>query len=202
MNARLLTFDRGDYRIMRLIMVLAAIGLPLGILGLPAYDLFAGNPLSVALPASNLAPVAVAEGVTVGPAGSVLVEVAGAPLGVWAVSLVPGLVVLAAAAVVLVLLWRVVAAAAAGAPFTVDTVHCLRGISLAVLLGGAAHMVVAGFVDAALSRRFLPGEEAVLFVRTSDGGVLFVFAGCMLIAMIAEVFARGVVLEDQLEGVV
>ena len=83
-----------------------------------------------------------------------------------------------------------------------DAVHCLRGIALVVFLGAALHWLVAGFVDAALSRRFLPGEETTLFVSTTGSGPLVVVGAAVLFAMVAEAFARGVVLEDDLEGVV
>ena len=156
MNARLLTFDRADYRLTKVLMILVAVGAPVLHLCWPVYDALAGNPLRVTLPASNLEPLGAADGVTVTPWGRVAVEVADAPLTAWVLSLLPAVVVTFAIWTALVLLWRIVAAAAAGRPFTVDAVHCLRGIALVVFLGAALHWLVAGFVDAALSRRFLP----------------------------------------------
>lgn len=202
MNARLLTFDRADYRLTKVLMILVAVGAPVLLLCWPVYDALAGNPLRVTLPASNLEPLGAADGVTVTPWGRVAVEVADAPLTAWVLSLLPAVVVTFAIWTALVLLWRIVAAAAAGRPFTVDAVHCLRGIALVVFLGAALHWLVAGFVDAALSRRFLPGEEATLFVSTTGSGPLVVVGAALLFAMVAEAFARGVVLEDDLEGVV
>ncbi|MBK7822497.1 MAG: DUF2975 domain-containing protein [Tessaracoccus sp.] len=202
MNAKLLTFDRSDYRATKVLMILLAICAPAVLLGLPVYDLAAGNPLRVYLPAGALAPISVADGVSVTPWGVVSVEAVGASIGTWVLSLVPPLVVVVALWVALLFLWRVVAAAAAGAPFTRDTVHCLRGIALTVFLGSLAHWLASGIVDAALSRQLIPGEETTLFVSTMGSGGLVAVGAAMLFAMVAEVFARGVVLEDELEGVV
>ena len=106
MNAKLLTFDRSDYRATKVLMILLAICAPAVLLGLPVYDLAAGNPLRVYLPAGALAPISVADGVSVTPWGVVSVEAVGASIGTWVLSLVPPLVVVVALWVALLFLWR------------------------------------------------------------------------------------------------
>ncbi|MFT3887999.1 MAG: DUF2975 domain-containing protein [Arachnia sp.] len=202
MKTRLLTFDRGDYLATKILTIAVAVGLPILLLCLPVYDALTGQPLRVTLPVSEAAPISAADGVTVTPWGVVAVEVAGASAGAWVLSLVPALVASIAVWVGAALLWRVVSAAATGAPFTVDTVHCLRGIALTVILGAAAHWFASGLTHAALSRQLLPGEETTLFVSTTGVAPLVVLGVGLLFAMVAEVVARGVVLEDELEGVI
>ena len=202
MKTRPLAFDSVDYRLTKALMIAVAAGAPLFAFGFSVYDALAGKPLRVTLPVARVEAVGVAPGVQVTPWGLVAVEATDASIGHRALSLLPSVVVVFATWVALRLLWRVVTAAAAGKPFTVDTVHCLRAVALVVFLGAGLHWLTAGLVNAALSRRFLPGEEATVFATALGSGALIALGAGLLFAMVAEICAHGVVLEGELEGLV
>ncbi|MDT0328760.1 DUF2975 domain-containing protein [Nocardiopsis lambiniae] len=211
-----LRWSRGDAVITRFVLVIGLVFAGLTTL----YALLWITPL---LPAEGGAPfnaitVAIPDGVpaTAPPVGTAdadhTVEAAGTmtlvfhdPTTVQRFLLVlPSLLVMIATLVVMAGLSGIVRSLDAGDPFVRANVRRLRIIAFTVLLGAILVPVVEMFRNDVLTAAALgSGPLEVSVVLIGEGGIrfTFVFVG-LLLAGLAEVFRRGTLMRDDVQGLV
>lgn len=188
MNARLLTFDRADYRLTKVLMILRPSARRSCSSAGRSTTRWQANPLRVTLPASNLEPLGAADGVTVTLVGPRRGRGGRRNRSLPAPSPLPAVVVtfcdldrprppLAHRR------------GAAGRPFTVDAVHCLRGMRWSSSWAPRCTGSPVGRRRRRAQPPASPGEETTLFVSTTGSGPLVVVGAAVLFAMVAEAFA-------------
>lgn len=161
-----------------------------------AVDAVRGAPLEVtgSLPEALVRPVAQVSG----PYSGTLV-LPGATTGDHLLALVPGLLVVALVAAGAGLLLAVVRSLRAGDPFTPRNARRLTRLAVLVLVGGLGVQVVGDLVHTQLLAAALPaGQDRPLALDLA----LWPAPVATALFFIAEVFARGARLREDVEGLV
>ena len=186
----LFRFDSVDAALTRVQLVVIGIGLVVLGLVLPAIGAFSRPFLGVSLPANHMES---------GPHVDVTEVFARfeAGAGLRLASLLPGLVVVAVGLCVVWCVYGLVADFAA--PFVERSLTRLRLLGWVLLFGPLVYVVVEGFVTAALMRAAF--DDDGLFYLGSGVAMVFVGIG-LVVTLIAEVYARGVKLEGDVEGLI
>lgn len=204
---RVLRFDRWDFLATRILLIVSVAITALFNVVLPLADWLRGRPLIWQLQtafrprADQLKP-----GVHGVHDGTVTVSITDAPAGTWVATLVPGLITCLIAGVLVWLVWRLLGGIQAGHPFVAGSVTWLRAIAATLILGpiplGAAFGFANGSVTNAAISQIPPTPIIFLTIDASaSNGWLLVGLG-LLVAAIAEAFAKGARLQEDVDGLV
>lgn len=198
--------SRSDYQVVRVFMALAALA-AVALLTVPLVQWLTGQPLVILVPlmgsateSGTLPLPGASEGVTA-VADQAELTLAQAPAWAWGLGIVkvaiPVLMVLAT----LYLLWKVVRSVEEGSPFTRANVTRMRAIAGVLTVGVVIHEVASGFINPQLHALAFPDEDLIFLTDDISWG-LAAFGAGLLVGVLAEVFARGVTLEAETEGLV
>ncbi len=207
MNAnKILTFDRWDFLSTKGLIVIAAVLVPLFALVQPTWLWVQNEPLEWTGPTGQDEQVRSAEalaksGVEAHWADEAVVKITDAPNDVWLASLLPGLVISLAALSICWFLFRLITNIQREREFTGASVWALRGIAMTLLLGAAVYTVVAGIADDIVMSSAVDGPETPL-ITISIVGPIMISVCALVIAAIAEAFAHGSNLQEDVEGLV
>ena len=196
------TFDRGDFTVTKLLVGAVGVGVPVFTLLLPLWGWLTAGPLAyefsdVGRPA--LQPgLRLDDGVSLQGGSTVGVRIEGASTSTWLVSLLPGVLLSVMGVTIAVVLLRLVQRIQAGTPFVAASARSLRLVGFVLLGGTIALGVGTGIADRVVrSRTFTESDVATSFTFS----FLPVLAGLLVLAL-AEAFAQGVRIQDDLEGLV
>lgn len=198
---RFMKVDRSDYVIVQALLAIAALAVLGTAVASPLVDWLRGRPLAglastgatgSALPASQTLP-----GAHAAWDGTVRVEVADPSAGLRLLDLLPGVLLGIAAIVVVALLARILAGVRAGRPFGTTAVRDLQRLAGTMLVAAFVVPLAAAAADHAILRAAL-ADPPPLGYEVATGWLL---AG-LLIGILAEVFATGHRLADDVEGLV
>lgn len=195
-------FSKTDFELTRLIAGLAALATLVIAVLKPIAAWVLGDPLVAqvdrlaATPADGAKP-----GVTLTHDGALTAEFADAGASLWLASIMPGALFTGILIVVFWLLWRLLGDVERGEPFTLANVWRMRGIAWAMVGGAFLLFTVSGLANAYLTHHAVEGTSTIFSNTTTASDLLLPGAG-FLIGALAEAFKRGVVLEDDVEGLV
>ena len=202
-----LTFDRWDFLGTRVVLGVTALAVTgLGVI-VPVVQWLRGEPLTWQLQTGKTDDVVTDQlvarpGVELTWPGAADVAIEDAGTGTWLASIVPGALLTIATLIVVVALLRLLASIEEQRPFAYAAVRSLRVIG-ATLLGAAALVTLAGsfanvaVLDAAVD---LQGDTTTFSI--DFGNALLVAAAGLVCAALAEAFAHGIKLADDVEGLV
>lgn len=202
-----LQFDRWDFLGTKAVLLLVAVGTPLLSVGAPVWRWLSGGPLrweaqtgvTDALTSPQVVP---RDGTRLTWPGDLRVSLDDPDAGVWLASLLPGVVVSAAAVVIAVSLLRLVGRVQARTVFVRDSVRTLRVVAL-TLLASAVLVTTAGAVADSVVMAAAVETRATTATFTLDAGpAVVVFVTGLVVAALAEAFAHGTRLADDVSGLV
>ena len=203
----ILTFDRWDFLGTR--VVLGAIALAVTGFGViaPVIQWLRGEPLTWQLQTGVTEAVTTDQlvarpGVELTWLGTADVTIDDAAAGTWVASIVPGVLLAIAAMMVVLALLRLLSSIESRQPFAQAAVRSLR-ITGATLITGAVLVTLAGsFANAAVldAAVDLPGDSTAFSLDL--GAAIVVAAAGLVCAALAEAFAHGIELADDVEGLV
>ena len=196
------TFDRLDFLATKLLLAAVGIGVPLFTVVVPLGRWVTGGTLTwelddVGRPALR-SGLRLRDGVDVTGGATLGLRIPDAGATTWLVSLVPGLLLSAAVGLVVLQLLRLVRNIQDGRPFDATSARALRLIGATVLAATFVVGVGTGVADAVVSDRALSGDGVSMSVSTSFVPLV---AGLLVLAL-AEAFAQGVRMQDDVEGLV
>ncbi|MBE7325316.1 DUF2975 domain-containing protein [Nocardioides sp. Y6] len=199
---RLLTFDPRDFQVARFALALSALAVALVTVARPLWQWLRDEPLEGGITVDAAATqVAAREGAEVAWSGDVLVTLASPTTTDRLAALAPGLALSLTAALLAWLGIRLLTAIASGEPFTRRSVNALRGIAATLL----AAMLVVPATDAVLQAQLatsgLADSNDAVFVL-EPFLLLLVGTVALVVASVAEAFARGARLADDVDGLV
>lgn len=195
-------FDRLDLWVTKALLILVGVVVPLYSVGWPLARWLQDKPLHWEL--EGLGPTSVPdrlvaqEGVTLRGADTVVVHIADAGAGPWLASLLPGAVLSVTVGLGAWLLLRLVRRIEQGQPFVSASATSLRLLAATVLVGSLAVSLGLGVAEAVISQRALDGADPVFGFEVS----FVAFVGALLMLALAEAFAQGVRLQEDVEGLV
>lgn len=199
---RLLTFDARDFQVARLALALSALAVALITVARPLWQWLRDEPLEGGITVDAAPPqVAAREDAAVAWSGDVLVTLTSPTTADRLAALAPGVALSLAAALLAWLGIRLLTAIASGEPFTRRSVGALRGIAGTLL----AAMVVVSAADAVLQAQLATSgladtTDAVFVLEPLP--LLLVGTVALVVASVAEAFARGSRLADDVDGLV
>ena len=194
-----LRFGKKDFFVSRVLVVLFGLLVAAFTVGESLWAWFRDEPLKVELPLDERVLDLGGVAATVSRATVILGDPTRAQR---LVELGLSLLVVLLVVLALGLLWGVVRSAEEGQPFGRGGVMRLRLLSALALLGPFAHVQAAGFANAWFLRQ-VPGQREMVWVVLLDPVIPFAVIGlAAFLAMLAEVFAKGVRLESDVEGLV
>lgn len=198
---KLLRFDRTDFLLTRLMIAAVGVGVPLVSVGAPLVRWATGRALhwQVSGPDATTVPVDLATraGVDARGTDSLGLRIDGAGTGTWLATLLPGIALSVSVVLGAWLLLRLVQSIELGQPFVAASAQALRLLSMIVLVGSLAVALCTGVADAVVTQRAL--RDVVSFGFTVP--FVAVIAAFLILAL-AEAFAQGVRLQDDVEGLV
>lgn len=202
-----LTFDRWDFLGTRLVLGLIALGSTTMGVVVPLVRWLTGRPLTWQLQTGKTDDVVTDQlvarsGVELVWPGTADVTIDDASAGTWLASMVPGVLLAIATVIVVLALLRLLASIEAQRPFAPAAVRSLR-ITGATLLVGAIVITVAGSVAnlAVLTAAAdLQGDPTAF--KLELGPSLVIGAAGLVCAAMAQAFAHGIQLADDVEGLV
>lgn len=195
-------FDRLDFWMTKGVLILVGVAVPLYSVGWPLASWLQDKPLRWEL--EGLGPTSVPDrlvaqdGVTLRGADTVVVRITDAGAGPWLASLLPGVVLSIAVGLGAWLLLRLVRRIEQGQPFVSASATSLRLLGATVLVGSLAVSLGLGVAEAVISQRALDGADPVFGFEVS----FLAFVSALLMLALAEAFAQGVRLQEDVEGLV
>lgn len=195
-------FSKTDFELTRLVAGLTAVATLVIAVVRPVAAWVVGDPLVAevdrlaATRADGAKP-----GVTLIHDSALTAEFADAGASLWLSSIIPGALFAGILLVVVWLLWRLLGDVERGEPFTAANVWRMRGIAWAMVGGAFLLFIVSGFANAYLTQHAVEGASTIFINTTTTSDLLLPGAG-FLIAALAEAFKRGIVLEEDVEGLV
>lgn len=203
LTGRRWTFDRADLLGTRLTLLVIAALATLGGLVLPALGLVRGDPLTrtVAVPGDTVPDLPLRAGATATDSGEVALSLADPSMGTRIAGLLPGLALALAMIVVAVLVLRLLGRLSDDQPFLASSVSLLRGFALVLLIGPLLVGAFSMIADLAVTGAAY-ADGAAVHASLDLGPYLLVMALGLIVAAIAEAFARGAQLEAELDGLV
>lgn len=202
-----LAFDRQDFLGTRAVLGLIALAVTgFGVIA-PVIQWLRGEPLTWQVQTGKTDEVvtdqlAARPGVELTWPGTADVTIHDAGAGTWLASIVPGALVAIATVIVVLALLRLLASIEAQQPFVEAAVRSLR-VTGATLLGAAVLVTVAGsLADLAVLRAAadLQGDPTAFTLEL--GPAMVISAAGLVCAALAQAFAHGMALADDLEGLV
>lgn len=199
-----LSFNRWDYLATKVLVGGAVLVTAATAVIAPLIQWLRDEPLHWDLTVAHDAPVPrgveAQAGVTLSGTDGLRVTLPQADAGPWIASLLPGALLAVAVAVVGWLLLRLLRATEAGQPFTRQTVRSLRVIAITVFVATLAITFAEAVADSVIAGAAL--LDSVSTVGLTFSIPLVPLAFCVLLTALAEAFARGAVLQDDVEGLV
>lgn len=204
--AKLFTFDRWDFLSTKVLIVLAGLLVPIFTLLVPAAMWAQNKPLEWAGPTGQDEKARSAEAIAKSGteahwADQAVVKITDASTEVWMASLLPGAVLTLVTLSICWFLYRLITGIQREKEFTSASVWALRGIALSLLIGAAAYTVVTGIADDIVMNSAVNGPETAL-ITISIVGPILISVVALIIAAIAEAFAHGAKIQDDVEGLV
>lgn len=201
---RLLTFDRVDFAVTKVVIAGAAAAPLAGVYGV-LQPWLAGEPLVTTVPTGSMSPLDSAAtlrpGVSAEHTGELLVRLPDAATGLWVSQLIASVWVAVIVWAVLWQLWRVLASIQRGEPFSRGVVARLRWMATYLIVAPWVLLALNGWVTGQVSAAAFTDDQPLKFVL-SLGTEFAVTATGLLIAAIAEAFVRGEQLQADTEGLV
>ena len=195
-----LAFDRTDYLGTKIILGVAVVGSVLFGLGGPILDAVKNAPLPVSYKATVPKGIALPRGATHDGYATMELLLKDPTLGERLAQALPELLIAALTIAVAWLLFRLLRSTQAGEPFTKRNVRRINTIALAIGLGWILVQFAQGVADNMIQTSGrIPDQGDPSFVFTFTPLPLVVM---LVIALIGEVFRRGVQLRDDVEGLV
>lgn len=196
-------FDRGDYRLTRLALILTAAIYPLSTVPWRLAEWFGGAPLAWVSRVPGPGGPAIVDppvraGVEVRYSDEVVWTIADATAGQWLASLVPAALTSALLALGCVVAWQLATATQRGEPFTAAAVRRLRVVGVSLLAYGLVLPPLRGLLDfLILTPENGPGVSFALDLTT-----LLPFVIGTVVLVLAESFRVGNRLRSDVEGLV
>ena len=198
---KLPTFDRTDFLLTKLMIAAVAVGVPLASVGTPLARWATGQALHWQVPGPGAtrvpADLALRAGADARGTDTLLLRINGAGTGTWLATLLPALALSVTVVLGAWLLLRLVQRIEHGQPFVAASAQALRLLSMVVLVGSLAVAFCTGVADSVVTERAL--RDVVSFGFTVP--FVSVIAAFLVLAL-AEAFAQGVRLQDDVEGLV
>jgi hypothetical protein len=202
-----LTFDRWDFLGTRVVLGVIALGATgVGVIA-PVVQWLRGEPLTWRLQTGRTDELVTDQlvarpGVELAWPGTADVSIDDAGTGTWLASIVPGALLTIATVIVVVALLRLLSSIEAQRPFAYAAVRSLRVIG-ATLLGGAVLVTLAGsFANVAVLDAAVDLQGDTQTFSFDFGNAFLVAAAGLVCAALAEAFAHGIKLADDVEGLV
>lgn len=195
-----LTFDRADYVGTKIFLGIAVIGSVLFDLGGPVVGAVTNAPLAVSYTTKVRSGIELPRGATHDGEATVKMLLSDATLGERLMQALPELLTAGMTIAVAWMLFQLLRTTQAKDPFTRRNVGRINTIALVIGIGGVLVQFVQGIADFAIQTMGrLPDRSDLTYVFTFTPLPLVVM---LVIALIGEVFRRGVQLRDDVEGLV
>lgn len=195
-----LTFGRSDSAVLRVLLWIGATVSAVFAVFVPVRDAVNGQSITVrswmGVSASELAGTT---GVAIDNPADVVLVVDEPSAGDRLLNLAPGLVAACTVILAVIMLDRVLRDLGRGEPFAVGNVTRLRATAMAIIAGSAAEAALDAITGMVISGNHLPPG---LPPRASFEVPLAWIAGGLVVAAIAEAFARGTELRRDVDGLV
>jgi len=195
-----LTFDRLDYLAAKIVLGIAVVGSVLFGLGGPIRGAVTNAPLPVSYSTKVTSSIPLPRGATHNGNATVELMLTDATLGERLTRALPELLIAAMTIAVAWLLYKLLRDTQAGEPFTRRNVRRINTIVLVIGLGWIVAQFAQGVADNMIQTSDrIPdqGNPSLVFTFTPLPLVVM-----LVIALIGEVFRRGVQLRDDVEGLV
>ncbi len=184
-----------------MILGLAALLTAFGGLILPLFTWLRGGALEWDLSAigshATVTGLQPADGVRVSVESGVHVKILDASASAWLASMMPGVIATVSVVIVVLLLGRLVQRIQLGSPFVGESLRALRTIALTMFLGSWTAAFAATVAEKIISAEALTDS----FSFTFEAPIALTLAALLVLAL-AEAFAQGIRLQDDVEGLV
>ena len=195
-----LAFDRGDYLATKLVLGITALGSVLFGLGGFVVDAVTNAPLPMAYTTTVPRGIALPRGATPNGPATMELLLKDATFSERLGQAIPGALLLTMTIAVVWLLFQLLGSIQAGEPFTRGNVRRINAIALIVGFGGLLAQFAQGFADNAIyTTGRVPKPSGLAMVMTFTPLPIVIM---LVIALIGEAFRRGIVLRDDVEGLV
>jgi hypothetical protein len=196
-----LIFTRSDYIATQVILGIAVAGSVLFGLAVPILDAVNNTPLPVTYKTSaTSSEVELPRGATVDGNATVDLLLKDATSGERLTQALPAILIAGLTIAVAWLLFQLIRSTQAGEPFTRRNVWRINGIALMVGLGGLLVQLAGGVADNAIQTSGrLPHPDTLTLEMTFTPLPL---VAMIAIALVGEAFRRGIVLREDVEGLV
>jgi hypothetical protein len=195
-----LAFDRADFIATKVFLGVAVVGAVLFGLAGPLLGTVNSTPLKMSYTTTVGSGMELPRGATPDGGATMVLLLTDATLVERLGQALPGLLVVAMTTAVAWLLFQLLRSTQAQEPFTRKNVTRINKIALIVGFGGVLWQLASAFADNAIyTTDRLPRLSYLPFEATFSPFPLFAM---FVIALIAEAFRRGVVLRDDVEGLV
>ena len=202
-----LTFDRWDFLGTRVVLVVIAVVVTgFGVIA-PVIRWLLGEPLQWQLQTGKTDglvndQVVARPGVELTWPGTADVTVDDAGAGTWLASIVPGALLAIVTVIVVVALLRLLSGIATHQPFSEAAVRSLRVVGATLLVGGVLVTVAGSIANVAVLRAAVDLQGGPTSFTLELGPSSVVAAAGLVGAALAEAFAHGIELSDDVEGLV
>ena len=203
----LFTFDRWDFLGTRLLLGAVAVGVTAFGVVAPIVRWLRGDALTWQLDTGRTEALASDQvvpktGVELTWPGTTDVEIREAGADTWLASIVPGALLAIATVIVVVALLRLLSSIEARHPFAPAAVRSLRIVGATLLFGAVLVSVAGAAADAAVRKAAIDLTAGTTTFHVSLGPVVVIAAVGLVCAALAEAFAHGIELADDVEGLV
>jgi hypothetical protein len=206
MRKGVFTFDRADLIGTKLLLLLIVIGVGAYAVVSPVIDWIRDRPYRAVVAGPEgmgvtFSGLEVKPGAKVLPSGEIEAVLQHPSSGLRLLDLGSGLVLFLGVLVVAWLVHRLLSRIVSGGPFTRESVWGLRAIALVLLVGPWIQLPLVLARNGSTTAQALDTGGAT-FLITISSGLLWLSVLGLVVAAIAEAFARGVQLQDDQEGLV
>jgi len=196
----LLRFDRADFIATKVFLAVAVVGAVLFGLTGPILGALKGAPLPMSYTTAVPNGIALPRGATQDGKATMTLLLTDATPAERLGQAIPGLMVAAMTIAIAWLILQLLRSTQAQEPFTRRNVRRINTIALIVGLGGMLYQLATAFADNAIfTTGRLPDPGSLSFEATFSP---FPLLAMFVIALIGEAFRRGVVLREDVEGLV
>lgn len=203
-SSRILTFDRWDFVATRVLIMAITLGSLAITVIWPAILWLRGEPLQwvVAVDIATDLPdeASLATGASAQWNGEALVTLTQASASAWLATLLPGLITTAAIALVARQLLGLLRDIQSREPFAAASVRRLRVIALILLIAPMVTVTADALAGAAVRSAAFVDAPFAFFI--SANGILVAIGAGLMVAAVAEAFARGAELRADVDGLV
>jgi hypothetical protein len=195
-----LAFDRGDYLATKIVLGITALGSVLLGLGGLVVDAVTNAPLPVSYLATAPDAITLPRGATIKGPVTMELLLQDATVGERLTQAIPGALQLTMTIAVLWLLFQLLRSIQAAQPFTRGNVRRINAIALIVGFGGLLGQLAQGVSDNMIQTTGrVPATSSLSFVFSFTPLPIVMM---LVIALVGEAFRRGIVLREDVEGLV